>query len=155
MTKFRINLTIIEKEHLKSMVKKGKHNSRNIQYAHILLSSDESNGNTPLNASTISERYFVSTKTVERIRKQFCEEGMGIFEPVLRKTRSDKKFDARVEAHLISLCCQSPPNESPHWKLQLLADRLVELNVVDSISKSSVCTLLKKTNLSPFKRNSM
>lgn len=108
------------------MVKKGKHKAQDIQYAHILLSSDESNDNVPLSALTISERYLISTKTVERVRKEFCIQGMGIFEPTLRQTRSDKKFDARVEAHLMTLCCQSPPDEAPQWKLQLLADTLVE-----------------------------
>jgi hypothetical protein len=70
---------------------------------------------------------------------------MGIFDKKLRKTRSDKKFDARVEAHLITLCCQTPPNGKPKWKLQMLADRLVELGVVPSITSMSVCNLLKKT----------
>ena len=97
MTKYRINLTITEREDLTSLVKKGKHKSQDIQYAQILLNSDESNGRISLNAFTISERYLASTKTVERIRKQFCEQGMGLFEPILRQTRSDKKFDARVD----------------------------------------------------------
>ncbi|MEJ7664463.1 MAG: helix-turn-helix domain-containing protein [Hymenobacter sp.] len=69
----------------------------------------------------------ICTRTMERVRRQFCEEGLAMFEPKLRKTRSDKKIDGRVEAHLTALLCQSPPDEQPRWQLQLLADRLVEL----------------------------
>lgn len=155
MTKFRINLTHIEREELTSVLKKGKRKVQHMQYAQILLGSDESNGSTILSAATLSEQFFISTKTVERVRKRFCEQGMGVFKPIHRATRSDKKFDARVESHLLAIACQSPPGQAPHWKLQMLSDRLVELQVVDSISKSSVCNLLKKMKLSPFKKSNM
>ena len=89
-----------------------------------------------------------STKTVERVRRQFCEEGLALFAPTVRKTRLDKKIDGRVEAHLTALVCQSPPDEAPAWGLQVLADRLVELHVVAHISTTMVARLLKKTNLS-------
>ena len=90
----------------------------------------------------------VCTRTVERVRRQFCEEGMKMFEPKVRKTRSDKKIDGRVEAHLTALVCQSPPDEAPVWRLQVLADRLVALEVVEHISTTMVARLLKKTNSS-------
>ena len=89
-----------------------------------------------------------STKTVERVRRQFCEEGLALFAPTVRQTRSDKKIDGRVEAHLLALVCQSPPDEAPAWRLQVLADRLVELEVVEHISTTMVARLLKKTNSS-------
>ena len=63
-----------------------------------------------------------------------------------RKTRSDKKLDGRVEAHLSAILCQSPPNDKPKWALQMLSDRLIELKVVEHISVTSVRKLLKKTN---------
>ena len=160
MTKFRINLTLNERDELTSLIKKGKRKVQHIQYAQILLGSDESIVNTALSANTLSERFLISTKTVERVRKRFCEKGMDVFEVTSCSTRSDKKFDARVESHLLAIACQSPPDEEPYWKLQLISDRLVELKVVDSISKSSVCNLLKKMNrgdgrLNPFKKSNM
>ena len=88
----------------------------------------------------------ISVKTIERLRRQFCGEGMGMFEPKLRKTRCDKKIDARVGAHLTALMCQSPPLGKPRWELKMLADRLVELKVVEHIFTTMVGRLLKKTN---------
>ena len=87
---------------------------------------------------------------MERVRKQFCETGLAMFEPTVRKTRSDKKIDGRVEAHLTALVCQSPPDEASAWRLQVLANRLVELRVVEPISTTMVARLLKKTNSSLF-----
>lgn len=153
MTKFRINLTPDERGELTALLKKGRRKVQHTQYAQILLGSDEGNANLVLSAATLSERFYVSPKTVERVRKRFCEQGMGVFEPTQRATRSDKKFDARVESHLLAIACQAPPGGAPHWTLQMLSDRIVELRVVDAISRSSVCNLLKKTKLSPFKKS--
>ena len=152
MTKFRINLVPIEREELTNYVNKGKKLARHRQYAQILLASDEQVERQ--SESFIATHYQVSLKTVERVRKSFCEEGMAIFDKKLRQTRNDKKFDARVEAHLIAICCQSPPNDEPKWKLQMLADRLVELEIVESITAMSVCNLLKKTKSSLSKNSS-
>lgn len=152
MTKFRINLVPHEREELTNYVKNGKRLAKHRQYAQILLASDEQIERQ--SESFIATHYQVSLKTVERVRKSFCEEGMSIFDKKLRKTRSDKKFDARVEAHLITICCQSPPSGEPKWKLQMLADRLVELEIVPSITAMSVCNLLKKMRLSLSKNSS-
>ncbi len=144
MTRYRIHLTPIERATLRDWVKKGKSKARVIQRAQVLLASDEQTGRQSERA--ISLAYHLSVKSVERIRKSFCEEGMGIFEPKPRKTRSDKKIDGRVEAHLIALVCSEPPAGHSKWKLQLLADKLVELQVIDAISATAVGTTLKKTN---------
>ena len=74
-----------------------------------------------------------------------------MFEPKVRKMRSDKKIDGRVEAHLAALLCQSRPEEAPRWQLRQLADRLVDLEVVAHISTTMVARLLKKTNSSLFR----
>jgi transposase len=151
MTKYRINLSLEEQSYLRTYVKTGKHLAKHIQYAQIILASDAQIERQ--SETEISANYHISIKTVERVRKNFCAIGMGIFEKKRRKTRKDKKLDARVESHLIALCCQKPPNDAPQWKLQMLADRLVELEIVDSISAMSVCNLLKKMNLSLSKKN--
>ena len=69
-----------------------------------------------------------------------------MFEPKVRKVRSDKKTDGRVEAHLTTLLCQSPPEGKPHWELKMLADKLIELEVVGHISPTMVARLIKKTS---------
>ena len=151
MTVYRLYLTESERQILESWVKKGKISAKRVQYAQILLNSDE---NVERKSSTLLKTIIgVSVKTVERVRRQFCEQGMSMFDLKPRKTRSDKKIDGRVEAHLSALLCQSPPNDKPKWELQMLSDKLIELNVVEHISVTSVRKVLKKMNLSLFKSN--
>ncbi len=146
MTLYRLHLTAEERQTLEGWQKKYKSHSPKLQRIQILLNSDEQTGRRP--ASELAAVLGICTRTIERVRRQFCEEGMAMFEPKPRRTRSDKKLDGRVEAHLTALLCQSPPDERPRWQLQLLADRLVELAVVEHISTTMVARLLKKTNLS-------
>ena len=146
MTVYRLNLTAEERQTLEGWQKKYKSHSPKLQRIQILLNSDEQVGRRP--ASELAAVLGICTRTVERVRRQFCEEGLALFEPKLRKTRSDKKIDGRVEAHLTALLCQSPPDEQPRWQLKMLADRLVELDVVAHISTTMVARLLKKTNSS-------
>ena len=146
MILYRLSLTASERQTLEGWQKKYKSHSPKLQRIQILLNSDEHTVRQP--AGPLAAVLGVSIKTIERVRRQFCEQGMALFEPKVRKTRSDKKIDGRVEAHLTALLCQSPPNEKPRWQLQLLADRLVELQVVEHISTTMVARLLKKTNSS-------
>ena len=148
MLLYRLHLTADERQTLEGWQKKYKSQSPKLRDIRILLHSDEQTGRRP--ASELADVLGICTRTVERVRRQFCEEGMQMFEPKVRKTRSDKKIDGRVEAHLITLLCQSPPDEAPVWRLQVLADRLVELEVVEHISTTMVARLLKKTNSSLF-----
>lgn len=142
MTVYRLHLTPEERLILESWIKKGKHSTKKVQQAQILLNSDE---NVERKSSTILRDILgISVKTIERVRRQFCEEGMEIFILKPRKTRSDKKIDGRVEAHLTTLLCQSPPNDKPKWELKMLSDRLIELNVVEHISVTMVRRVLKK-----------
>ena len=148
MTLYRLYLTADERQTLQGWQKKYKAESAKLRDIQILLNSDESTGRRP--ASELAPVLGICTRTIERVRRQFCEQGMTMFEPKVRKTRSDKKIDGRVEAHLTALLCQSPPDEHPRWQLQLLADRLVALEVVEHISTTMVARLLKKTNSSLF-----
>lgn len=142
MTVYRLHLTPEERLILESWIKKGKHSTKKVQQAQILLNSDES---VERKSSTLLKDILgVSVKTIERVRRQFCEEGMEIFILKPRKTRSDKKIDGRVEAHLTTLLCQCPPNDKPKWELKMLSDRLIELNVVEHISVTMVRRVLKK-----------
>jgi Homeodomain-like domain len=147
MIKYRIYLTAEERQQLEAMVSKGKRKASAIRIAHVLLASDETTGRQ--SESAISEAYHLCTKTVERIRHQFCQSGMDIFTPQPRHTRSDKKIDGSVEAHILAICCSEPPAGQSRWKLQLIADSVVELGILNHISATSVATVLKKTNSSP------
>lgn len=144
MTIYRLYLTEDERQTLELWVKKGKSSTKKVQYAQILLNSDE---NARRKSSTVlSEVLGVSVKTIERVRKRFSEEGLGMFAPKVRKVRRDKKIDGRVEAHLTTLLCQSPPTGEPRWELKMLADKLIELEVVEHISTTMVRRLIKKMN---------
>ncbi len=145
MTIYRLYLTPEERATLELWVKKSKSSSaKKVKDAQIILNSDE---HVERKSSTLLSGILgVSIKTVERVRRRFCEEGMTMFEPKPRKPRSDKKIDGRVEAHLTTLLCQSPPNGKPRWELKMLADRLIELEVVEHISPTMVGRLIKKMN---------
>lgn len=143
----RLYLTAEERQTLEGWQKKYKKQSTKLRQIQIVLNSDEATGRRP--ASELAPVLGVSTRTIERVRCPFCQEGMGLFAPKVRKTRSDKKIDGRTEAHLTALLCQSPPGDEPRWKLQMLAERLVALHVVEHLSTTMVARLLKKTNSSP------
>jgi len=87
----------------------------------------------------------VNSRTIERIKKRFCEEG---WEAVLERKPSsrtyDRKVDGEVEAHLVQLCCSEPPKGCAQWTLRLLADKMVELKYVNTISHVTVREVLKK-----------
>lgn len=147
MIKYRVNLNATERETLKGMVSRGKRRATTIQKAQVLLASDETVERQ--SESALSHAYHLSVKSVERIRRQFCERGMGIFETQPRKIRSDKKIDGTVEAHILAVSCSEPPAGQSHWKLQSIADKVVELGVIEHICATSVGTVLKKTRSNP------
>jgi transposase len=147
MIKYRVHLTTTEREELMKMVSKGKSKATAITKANVLLASDE-NGERR-SETVLSQAYHCSIKTVERIRQQFCERGMAIFEPQARKIRSDKKIDGTVEAHILAVSCSEPPAGQSRWKLQAIADKVVELGVIKQLSHTSVATVLKKMRSSP------
>lgn len=146
MIKHRINLLPAERIELLAKVQKGKATAKLIQKAQVLLASDEAVERQ--SQTHIAHTYYLSTRSVERIRKDFCERGMAIFQAKPRQPRSDKKLTGEVEAHLIAIVCSEPPAGESRWKLQAIADKLVELKVVESLSHTSVATGLKKTNSS-------
>lgn len=144
MTTYRLYLTVEERKTLESWVRRGKISVRTVRFAQILLHSDENTAR--ISSTLLSVALGVSVKTIERVRRLFCEEGMEMFVPKPRKTRSDKKIDGRVEAHLTALLCQSPPDGKPRWELKMLSDKLIELHVVEHISTTMIGRLLKKMN---------
>jgi len=152
MIKYVINLTQEEREELLKMISKGVHLSVRIKNALILLNNDISEHSKKYSNQTISDIVHVSMKTIDRVKKKFVEEGFdAIFDPPKPKRTYIKKADGEVEAHLVALCCGEAPAGFAKWSLRLLADKMVELNYVESISHETVRQVLKKTNLSPGK----
>ena len=147
--KYIVTLTPEERQTLLAMLSKGKAAARKLMHARILLKADASAGGPGLHDEEIAEGLEVGRATVERVRREFVEEG---FDAALerRKPRRqyERKLDGDGEAHLVALACQKPPEGRNRWTLRLLADRMVRLEYVDELSKDTVWRVLKKTNLS-------
>jgi transposase len=132
-----------EREELKRYLRKGKSSARSLTRARILLLADEDQ-----NDEEIKEALKVSKSTVSRIRKRYFEGGLDFALHERARSGAPPKIDGRIEAQLTLLACSEPPNGRSKWTIRLLADRLVEIEVVDSISHMSVQRLLKKMKLS-------
>lgn len=146
MKKYIVRLTEEERETLKKIMKTGKRSAQIITRASILLKADQSEGGPAQKDEQIGEALEVTVQTVERVRKQMVREGFTSVltrRPYVRKN-PQKKIDGTVQAHLIALSCNEPPEGYARWTVRLLAERMVELNYVESISHESVRTTLKK-----------
>jgi transposase len=143
-----VNLTEEERSELLGMIKKGKVGGRKLNRAHILLMADE--GKTD---ASIAEALHTGLSTVERTREQCVIGGLeGSLNEKARKKRGSK-LNERGQALLVATACSQPPEDRARWTLKLLANRLVELKVVESISSEMVRLELKKTNSSPGKKS--
>ena len=148
MKKYIVRLSKDERTALKKLVSSGRGPARMFNRARILLKADQGDNGPGWQDDKISEALDVTVQTVERVRKQLVEEG---FEAVLSRREytqkvSRKKIDGEVEARLIALSCSEPPKGRTRWTLRLLADKVVELGYVESISHEAIRQTLKKTN---------
>jgi transposase len=150
MIRYTIKLTKGEVEELMAIIDKGSHTSYTFRVAYILLNCDEGKYSSQLTNEQISKVLRVGMRTIDRVKKKFMEVG---FEACLERRPAtrvyEKKMDGEVEAKLITLCCSEPPKGYAKWSLRLLADKMVELEYVDSITHVTVGSILKKMNLSP------
>lgn len=147
--KFIVKLTIEERQHLQSMIDAGRNSKSVRQRARILLKADESEAGPAWTDERAAEFAEVSLRTVSRVRKRFVDHGFE--EAVYRKPSTDRqyrKLDGAGEATLIATACSQAPEGRVRWTLQLLADKLVALGVVESITPECVGSVLKKTNSS-------
>ena len=148
--KYKVTLTDDERQTLTALVSKGKAAARKMLLARILLKADASPAGPNWLDEQITEAFDVGRTTVYRVRQAFVEEGLAAALERKRPTgRQYRKLDGAQEARLVVLACSAPPEGRQRWTLQLLADKLVVLNVVDSIGRECVRSTLKKTNLSP------
>lgn len=148
MIRYTIKLTKTEVEELHVIINKGSHTSQTFRFAYILLNCDEGKYSDKVTNEQISKVLKVGMRTIDRVKKKFVEEG---FEATLERRPTSRvyenKTDGDVEAKLVTLCCSEPPKGYAKWSLRLLAEKMVELNYVESISHVTVRTVLKKTNL--------
>ena len=148
--KYRVQLTEEEQQELRALVSKGRAAAYKQTHARILLLSDENQAEGAMKDDDIARSLKVGTATVERVRRRCVEEGL---ERALGRkeqlNRRQKRLDGQGEAHLIALACAEPPEGRAGWTLKLLADRLVECEIVESISPETVRQTLKKTNSNP------
>jgi transposase len=148
MKYYTIKLTKEEVEEFNSIINKGLHTSHTFRVAYVLLNCDEGKYSDKATNEQISKVLKVGMRTIDRVKKRFIEEGMeGVLERRPTSRVYDRKSDGEMEAKLVKLCCSDPPEGYSKWSLRLLADKMVELNYVESISHVTVRTILKKTNL--------
>jgi transposase len=150
MEKYRITLDMEEQAALQHLISTGKAASRRLTHARILLLADAVHGEGYRDEEIVAA-LGASLRTVARVRKRFVTEGIeSALDPRPRPARPDKiKIKGDVEQSLIKLACTDPPRGRCHWTLRLLADEMVVLGLVDSISTETVRQALKKTTSSP------
>lgn len=147
--KYRIRLTTDEQQELKALVSRGRTAAYKQTHARILLMSDEAREDGGMKDADISSSLGVGLSMVERVRRRCVEEGI---ESALNRRkqlrRRRKILDGEGEARLIAMACGEPPEGRAGWTLKLLADQLVECEIVETISTETVRMVLKKTNSS-------
>jgi transposase len=150
MKRYKVTLTDEERQELQALMASGKAAARKLTHARILLKADASPGGPAWIDQRIVEALEVGVATVERVRQRFVEEGLeaALSRKPQQRPRRQPKLDGRAEARLIALACSAPPQGRKQWTLRLLADRLVELEIVDAISDETVRRVLKKTSSS-------
>jgi len=148
--RYIVKLSSEEREHLEGMLSKGKHSAALLTKVRILLKADVHHPFGGWKDSDICNALSLHKNRVEVVRRQFVEQGFDSF--MIRKKRETpprpRKFDGEKEARLIQLACCEPPDGRVRWTLELLAEKVVELGIVDAASDSVIYQTLKKTNLS-------
>ena len=148
MERYRLKLTAEEQTYLLGIISKKKASAKRLVRAQVLLAVAENGMNK--DDGEVSALYGLSTKSIERLRKRCCQEGLEVaLAGKKREVFKEKKLTGEVEAKLLMLACSTPAAGYGRWTLQLLADKMVELQYIDAISHTSVGVLLKKMNLNP------
>jgi transposase len=147
MKKYVVKLSEQEREQLQEVISKGKSSARKLLHARILLKADASEQGPSWKDEQISEALEVSVSTIERVRRQFVEEGPEA--AISRRPGSgyrELKIDGEREAHLVALACSKAPSGQGRWTLRLLAQKMVELEYIEQVSYETVRRTLKKMN---------
>ena len=147
MKKYLVTLTADERHHLTALIAAGTAAAKKLAHARILLKADQADGGPAWGDEEIADAVEVSTDTVARVRQRFVEHGL---EAALVRKKQDKPsrprvLDGTAEAKLLAVACSEPPDGRTAWTLRMLADKLVELEVVGSVSTETVRRAMKKT----------
>jgi transposase len=147
--KYRVTLTNTERDELKQLIRKGKTAGYRIKHAQILLALDEIPKNNTWTDKKIAEAYQCCEKTVGEMRKRFVEQGLeAALERKKRELPPSVKIDGDAEAKIIALTCSKAPDGCARWTLRLLAERVIALGIMESVSHTAIADCLKKTKLS-------
>lgn len=152
MKKYVVELTADEREQLHKLISAGSASARMLNRARILLKADVGKHaqGRPLIDREIAPMLETSTATIQRVRERFCGQGL---DAALERSKPDRlyerTFDGRAEARLIALACSRAPEGRERWSLRLLADKAVEMGIVEEVSHETIRKTLKKTSSSP------
>jgi hypothetical protein len=148
--RYRVTLTEDERKELELISKTGWRAAKTVLNARALLLLDAGELGQAWTVQKVAEALGVSSRCLEHLKKRFVEEGMN--RALNRKKRIkpplEKTFDGEFEAHLIALACAEAPAGRSRWTVRLLAEKMVELKIVKTVSPMTVCNTLKKMNLS-------
>ena len=147
MKKYIVRLDAAERERLEQLVRGGKAAAYRIRHAHILLAVDESAAGPKMKDEAAARAFHVHVRSIEALRRRLVEEGLDA--ALARKKQAppsvEKMFDGEKEAQLIAMACGKKPQGRARWTLELLADRVVALKIVEHCSPQTVMRVLKKT----------
>lgn len=147
--KYIVTLTDEERTVLEELVNKGKNPAYKVNHARILLLADTNESGGGWSDRDISQALKISVATIERVRQRLVEEGLSVaLNRQEQQNRRQRLLDGEKEAHLIALTCSSPPEGQGRWTMKMLAERMVQLGHLESISNETVRQTLKKTNSS-------
>ena len=148
--RYRVTLTKEERKDLEAISTKGKRAARTVLYARALLLLDAGELGSKWIVAQVAEALGTTTRSIEHLKKRFIEEGLPA--AIERKKRltppREIQFGGEFEAHLLALACSEVPEGRNRWTIRLLAEKMVELKMVQSVSPMTVCNTLKKINLS-------
>ena len=147
MKRYKVTLAKEERENLEAITRKGSHRSQRVLSALVLLNCDEGEYNAQrARGEDVARILGISMRKIDRVKRRFVEDGL---EAALGSRQGqrvhERKADGDFEAHLVALSCSKAPPGFARWSLRLLADRVVELGYIDSVSYETVRRVLKKT----------
>lgn len=153
--RYKVTLTKDERHELEAISTKGKRAARTVLYSRALLLLDAGEYGSKWHVEKVAEALGVTSRSLEHLKKRFVEQGLSA--AIERKERTtpprEIQFGGEFEAQLVALACSKAPEGRTRWTVRLLAEKMVELNIVPSVSPMTVCNTLKKMNLSLTKEN--
>lgn len=154
--RYIVTLIPAERDQLEALTKAGRRSARTITRARILLLADQADGGPAWEDRRVAEALGCGHRTVERVRERFVTDGLdaALTHKAQDRPSRERVLDGTAEAKLIALACEEAPDGRKRWTLRMLADQLVELDVVEAVSRETVRRALKKTSSSRTSRSS-